>query len=398
MNDPSSPPLQIPEIEGRCEEHFEGVREALHANFSERGELGAAVCVIVGGRTVVDLWGGYADSEATRPWRRDTLVNAYSVGKGLLAILALRLVDAGEIDLDHPVARDWPEFAARGKDAVTLRDLLCHRAGLPAVRRRLPEGAMYDWSTMCAALAEQEPYWPPGTRHGYHCNTLGFLVGEVIRRRSGRGVGEMLRERVTGPLDAEFYFGLPRDLHGRVAEIDTPQPVLTGPEQWAQAFPPTGDAAHDEMIWHTYFNPSGLSGMGTVNTRPWREAVIPSTNGHGTARAVAAAYDAFLHGGPDGGPWIARSLRDEAITTQADGKDAVLDRPSRFGLGFQLPRSERRLGPNARTHGHYGYGGSLGLADPDADLAFAFLTNRPGDRWQTPRTQALLDAVYAALA
>jgi len=390
----ASPPVAI---DGACDPRFEGVREAFRANFAERNELGAAVCVRVGGRDVVDLWGGFLDRDATRPWRRDTLVNAYSVGKGLLAILALRLVDEGALELDRLVALDWPEFAAQGKERISLRDLLCHRAGLPAVRRRLPEGAMYDWPAMCAALAEQAPYWPPGTRHGYHCNTLGFLVGEVIRRRTGRGVGASLREHVTGPAEAEFYFGLPRDLHPRVAEIDAPQPVLTGPEQWALAFPPTGDSAHDEMIWHTYFNPSGLAGMGTVNTAAWREAVIPSTNGHGTARAVAAIYDAFLRAGPGGGPWVAPSLRDEAITTQSDGEDVVLGRPSRFGLGFQLPRTERRLGPNPRTHGHYGYGGSLGLADPDAGLAFAFLTNRPGDRWQTPRTQALLDAVYGAL-
>jgi CubicO group peptidase (beta-lactamase class C family) len=383
---------------GACDSRFEPVREAFRANFALRGELGGAVCVTLGGRTVVDLWGGFVDRAATRPWRRDTLVNAYSVGKGLLAILALRLVDAGELELDRPVADVWPEFAAGHKEAITLRDLLCHRAGLPAVRRRLPEGAMYDWSTMCEALAGQEPYWAPATRHGYHCNTLGFLVGELVRRRTGKSVGAMLSERVTGPAGAEFHFGLPAALHGRVAEVDTPGIAPDRREQWAAIFPPTGDATRDEMIWHTYFNPSGLSGMGTVNTRPWREAVIPSTNGHGTARAVAAVYQALLRGGAGGAPSISASLYREAITPQVDGDDMVLGRPSRFGLGFQLPRPERPLGRSPRAHGHYGYGGSLGFADPDAGLSFGFLTNRPGDRWQTPRTQALVDAVYDALS
>lgn len=403
MTDPAAPSSAGPAADaaplaGSCDPRFEGVRAALRDNLDHGGELGAAVCVRVGGRTAVDLWGGFADRRATRPWRRDTLVNAYSVGKGLLAILVLRLVDAGELELDRPVARVWPAFAAGDKGGITLRDLLCHRAGLPAVRRPLPEGAQYDWPTMCGALASQEPWWTPGTRHGYHCNTLGFLLGEVIRRRTGTDVAAMWRERVTGPLGAGFHFGLPEGLHARVAEVDAPGFPMDQREKWAAVFPPTGDPVRDEMIWHTYANPAGLSGMGTVNTRRWREAVIPSTNGHGTARAVARIYDAFLRGGRAGAPAISRSLWTDAITVHADGEDAVLGRPSRFGLGFQLSRPGRPIGRGDRGHGHYGYGGSLGFADPDADLSFAFLTNRPGDRWQTPRTQALVDAVYDALS
>jgi CubicO group peptidase (beta-lactamase class C family) len=385
-------------VDGLCDPRFEPVRRALRANLAERGELGCAVCVRVDGRTVVDLWGGHRDRRGSLPWDRDTVVNAYSVGKGLLAILSLRAVEAGWLDLDAPVADDWPGFGAAGKQAITFRDLLCHRAGLPAVRRRLPESAAFEWSTLCSALAEQAPYWEPGVRHGYHCNTLGFLVGEVIRRRTGRTVREALGELVTGPIDAEFHFGLPVALHPRAAEVDVPDVTFSSPEQWAAVFPPTGDPDRDEMVWHTYFNPGGLSGMGTVNTRAWREAVIPSTNGHGTARAVAAVYDAFARGGPGGRPAVSASLLAEAVHPWSDGEDAVLGRPSRFGLGFQLPRPERPLGPNAGSFGHYGYGGSLGFADPEAGVAFGFLTSRPGNRWQTPRTQALVDAVYEALS
>jgi CubicO group peptidase (beta-lactamase class C family) len=394
MSEASSP---VSPIDGDCEPRFESVREALRRNFQEGSEWGCSVCVIVEGHVVVDLWGGFVDADAQRPWQRDTLVNAYSVGKGILAILALRCVEAGLLDLDATVDSIWPGFGTAGKDGLTVRGMLAHRAGLPGVRELLPPDAMYDWTLMCDALAAQEPFWEPGAAHGYHVNTQGFLVGELIRRVSGRGVGALLREWITGPIGADFYFGLPRSEHSRVSQAFVPQATLTTPEQWAKAFPPTGDAEHDTMIWRAYFNPSGISGLGTVNTAPWREAVIPSTNGHGNARGVAAVFAAYLAGKANGEVWAGESLRREAATVHSDGDDIVLGRPSRFGLGFQLPLPSRPLGPNAGAHGHYGYGGSLALADPEASLAFAYLTNRPGDRWQTPRTQALLDAVYASL-
>jgi CubicO group peptidase (beta-lactamase class C family) len=370
------------------------VREAFAASFDDPDEVGAGVCLVLDGQTVVDLWGGWADAARTRPWRRDTLVNAYSVGKGLLAILFLAAVERGLVDLDAPVARYWPEFAAGGKGALSVRALLAHRAGLPAVRRRLPTDAMLDWDVMCEALAEQAPYWEPGATHGYHVNTYGFLVGEVLRRAAGLAVGEALQRFVAEPVGAEFYYGLPQREHARVAEVVAPQVRLESEEQWAAAFPPTGDDARDRMIWHSYFNPSGLSGIGSVNTREWRLAAIPSTNGHGTARGVAAVYAAFLAGSRERAGWPSRALLDEATRAHSDGEDRVLGRPSRYGLGFQLTQPSRPLGRGARTFGHYGYGGSLGFADPDAGFAFGYLINRPGKRWHNPRTRRLIDAVY----
>ncbi|MBI1885183.1 MAG: beta-lactamase family protein [Chloroflexi bacterium] len=383
---------------GRCDARFAAVREAFIENFRDLEELGAAVHIRVDGRPVVDLWGGHRDAARSMPWEEDTLVNVYSVGKGVLATLTLTLVERGLLDLDLPVAHLWPEFAAAEKGGVTLRTLLAHRAGLPAARRRLPEGAMFDWSLMCGELAAQRPFWEPGTAHGYHVNTLGYLVGELIRRATGRDVGAALAQWITGPLEADFFCGLPRSHLGRVAELVAPSPVPTGPEQWAVAFPPTGDAEHDLLVWHTYFNPSGLSGHGVVNTEAWRLAQIPSTNSHGTARAVAAIYDALLRGGPDGETWVGKDLLSEALRIHSDGDDIVLGRPSRFGLGFQLAQPSRPLGPNPEAFGHFGYGGSLGFADPVAGVAFAYLTNRPwGVRWQAPRTQRLIDALYACL-
>jgi CubicO group peptidase (beta-lactamase class C family) len=386
-----------PPIEGHFDARFAELREAFAANFSELDEVGAGLCVQIDGVRVVDLWGGHCDAARTQPWREDTLVNAYSVGKGVVAMLVLALVERGEIALDRPVAELWPEFAAAGKGAVTVRTLLSHRAGLPAVRERLPDDALYDWDRMCAALARQTPYWEPGTAHGYHVNTYGFLAGELVRRVTRVGVGEALARILTGPADADFRWGLaPRD-HARVAEVVTAIPPLRDEAQWALAFPPQGDAERDRMIWHAYCNPSGISGFGAVNTLAWRNAAIPSTNGHGTARGVAMLYAAFLRGGPSGARWVSDALRAEAVSIAADGDDRVTRRPSRFGLGFQLAQPSRPIGASPRAFGHFGYGGSLGFADPDARLAFGYLMNRPGERWNNPRTERLLDALYRCL-
>lgn len=386
-----------PQVDGRCDPRFALVRDAFAQNFDDLGELGAALHVRVDGRTVADLWGGYADAARTRRWDARTLVNVYSVGKGVLAALALSLVERGTIGLDTPVAKVWPEFGAEGKHTVTLRTLLAHRAGLPAVRRRLPEGAMLDWRLMCGELASQKPYWQPETAHGYHVNTLGYLAGETLARASGRDVNALL-QALLAPLGAEFWWGLPPGQHARVAEVVAPDIPVTGPERWAQAMPSTGDAERDLMVWHAYFNPGSLSGHGAVNTPPWREACVPSTNGHASARGVAAIYDALLHGAPDGARIVGPALLAEATRIHSDGEDRVLGRPSRFGLGFQLASPSRPIGGTPDAFGHYGYGGSLGFADPASGVAFAYLTNKPwSQRWQAPRTQRLIDAVYACL-
>ena len=387
----------VPSIAGHCDPRFARVREAFAANFAEHDEVGAAVCIRLGDRCVVDLWGGHVDGARSRPWRRDTLVNAYSVGKAVLAILLLGRVERGEVELDAPVARYWPEFAAEGKGEVSVRALLSHRAGLPAPRERLAAGAMYDWDAMCGALAAQKPWWEPDSDHGYHVNTYGFLVGELVRRATGLAVRDALQLHLAVPADGEFHYGVPEGEHARIAEIVFHQFEPKTEAQWATAFPPTGDPEHDRMIWHAYFNPSGVSGLGTVNTREWRLAAIPSTNGHGTARGVAAIYAAFLRGRAGGRPLVSAALREEATRVHSDGEDRVLARPSRFGLGFQLGQPTRAVGTGERAFGHFGNGGSLGFADPDAGVAFAYLMNRPGKRWQTPRATGLVNALAECL-
>jgi CubicO group peptidase (beta-lactamase class C family) len=216
-----NPGMSAP-LDGRCDPRFIAVREAFAENLTHDDETGAAVCIRVDGIKVVDLWGGYADLERELPWREDTIVNAYSIGKGVLSALVLALTERGLLDLDLIVADVWPEFAAQGKDRTTLPCLLAHRGGLPAVRNRLPEGAMLDWQLMCNELASQRPYWPPGTKHGYHTNTYGYLIGEVIRRSTGMPVAEALHRHVTGPLGADFAWGISAGTAKRVAHMYSP--------------------------------------------------------------------------------------------------------------------------------------------------------------------------------
>lgn len=375
-------------IAGECDARFRRVRDAFLENFSRHAERGGAVAISLDGKNVVDLWGGWADVARTKPWQRDTLVNIFSVGKALCAIAILRLAEQGLIALDEPIARVWPEFAGQGKDAVSVRTLLCHRAGLPALRAPLPDDAMLDWPRMIAALENETPWWRPGTAHGYHVNTYGFLIGEIVRRASGQTIGTMLREQVTAPLGADLYIGLAASEHGRVAEFLWP------------GFPPRPEITDDHalMRWNAYWNPKGFSGGGWVNTARWREAELPSTNGHGHARAIARLYSALVRGGAiDGVSILSSDILAEATREHSAGIDLISQRPSRFGLGFQLTQAERRLGPNTRAFGHFGAGGSLGFCDPDTGLAFGYVTNDMGPRWQNPRNGGLIAAVYACL-
>ena len=385
-----------PGIGGWCDPRFADVREAFAANFADHGETGAAACLALHGTVVADLWGGRAGPGAARPWQRDTLVNVFSVGKGLIAVCTARLIGERRLDPETPVARYWPEFGAAGKGAITLRQLLSHQAGLPALRDPLPDGSMLDWPVMTGALAAEPPWWPPGSGHGYHVNTFGFLAGEVIRRVTGATVGTVLREKIAGPLGADVHIGLPAAQHGRVAEFDWPVPPTSSAAPWDPGSPAT--AAQRHMIANAYANPAGLSGLGVVNTAAWRAAEVPSANAHATAAGVARVYAALAGGGAvDGVRVVDSGALADAVTEQVYGEDLVLRRPSRFGLGFQLTQPERPLGSGPRAFGHFGAGGSVGLCDPDAGVAFGYVTSQMGPRWQNPRNRALIDAVFGCL-
>lgn len=378
-------------IAGECDARFEPVRAVFRHNFEALGEIGAALTIYLGGRKVVDLYGGWASAERVGPWRQDMLVNVFSVGKGISMLGVLACVERGWLDIDWPIARYWPEFARAGKGEISLRQLLSHRAGLPAIREPLPLGAALDPARMLAALERQEPWWIPGSGHGYHVNTFGYLVGECVRRVSGRSLGSILSEYVCKPLDADVHLGLPESEHGRVAEFAFP---LTPRQASSEAL-----TSEQLMRLNAYANPPDISGAGVVNTRAWRLAELPSTNMHASARGVARIYAALAAGGSLGGQRIADStILREATREHSNGIDLVLERPSRFALGFQLTQPERPLGPNAGAFGHHGAGGSLGFCDPEAELAFGYVMNDLGPRWQNPRNRALIESVYACLS
>jgi CubicO group peptidase (beta-lactamase class C family) len=368
-------------IQGRCEPRFARVREAFENNF--RGsEVGAAVAITVDGQSVVDLWGGFADPGRTRAWERDTLANVYSTTKGMTAICAHQLIEQGRLDLDKPVAHYWPEFAARGKGSVPVRYLLSHQAGLPAVRTPLPRGSVYDWEAVTVALADTEPWWDPGSKHGYHALTYGHLVGEVVRRVSGESLGTYFRRHVAEPLGLDFHIGLEARHDTRVAHMipapTPPAPAAGMPPDLAAALQKlTQDMVDPKTVTWAAFN--GTPGQPEdPNTRAWRGAEIPAANGHGTAASLARVYGALARGGEIDG---VRVLRAETIARareeQAFGPDAVLGGlPMRFGLGFMLRHDLMPISPNPGAFGHPGAGGSIGFADPEARVGFGYVMNQ----------------------
>ena len=368
-------------VQGHCDPRFSRVREIFAENLRNGSEIGAAVAFTLDGESVVDLFGGYKDKEHSQPWESDTLVNVYSTTKGMTAICAHQLVEQGLLDLSAPVAHYWPEFAAQGKESLPVHYLLSHRAGLPAVRKPLPEGTLYDWKAMTAALADQEPGWEPGTQHGYHALTFGHLVGELIRRISGQSVGEYFREHVAGPLDADFHIGVGpefdsriSDLHGRFGSSKSGDQTTELPEAIRKFM---RDMADPNTMVGAAFNNPPVSDV-SVNSRAWRQAEIPAANGHGTARSLARIYGALARGGEVDGVRILRpETIERAITPQAEGPDAVLGGlPMRFGLGFMLRSMVMPLSPSPRSFGHPGAGGSIGMADPDTGVGFGYTMNK----------------------
>ncbi|WP_460061541.1 serine hydrolase domain-containing protein [Streptomyces sp. YKOK-I1] len=384
----------VPQVHGHCDARFAAVRTAFEENFRDRDELGAAVAVTVDGVPVVDLWGGWADAARTRAWERDTLVNVWSTTKGPTALCAHILADRGLLDLDAPVAAYWPEFAAAGKENVPVRHLLSHRAGLSGLREPHSLEEFYDWGTTTARLAAMEPWWEPGTRSGYHAFTYGFLVGEVVRRVSGLLPGAFLEREVTGPLGIDFTIGLPEKETGRVAELVPPQapPASEQAAVFAQLAPAALAALANPLV-----------GAAEANSPAWRAAEIPAANGHGTARAVAALYGVVAGRGSHGGH---RVLSAEAAERVREGQGACLDlvlgvglgHDTEIALGLWLSGASGSYGPNPRAVGHDGFGGSCGLADPEAGVSLGYVMNRMGPRIaDDPRKMALVDALYSAL-
>ncbi|WP_329045520.1 beta-lactamase family protein [Amycolatopsis sp. NBC_01488] len=329
------------DISGSCEDRFSEVQDVLAASLAT-DDVGASVAVFVDGEPVVDLWGGYLDTARTVPWERDTITTVWSTTKTMTALCALVLADRGDLDLDAPVARYWPEFSAAGKESVRVRHLLGHTAGLPDFDGPITVEDLFDWPGVTARLAAQAPAWEPGTAGGYHSVTFGFLVGEVVRRVTGRSLGTFFAEEVAGPLGADFHIGLAAEHDHRVA------PLIADPQ---------GDKP-----------PGFLVGVSDSRTEAWRRAEVPAINGFGNARSVAAVQSVLACEGVSGGVRLLSPAGAERVfEEQFHGEDRVLGAPMRYGLGFRVEN---------RTCTWGGWGGSIVLADADHRLAVSYVMNQ----------------------
>jgi CubicO group peptidase (beta-lactamase class C family) len=368
-------------VQGFARDQYAPVRTAFAHNLANGVDLGAAVCVTVEGETVVDLWGGFADSAAVRPWHRDTIVNVYSTTKTVTALTALLLADRGELDFDAPVARYWPEFAANGKQGVKVSHVMSHSAGLPGWQQPMRTEDLYDWEKATTLLAAQAPDWQPGTACGYHALTQGYLIGEVVRRITGRSLGTVLRDEIADPLHADFHIGLPVSEDARVAELIPPP-----------AGPPPVIAATDLQA-RVVANPAPEASQ--VNSRAWRSAEIPAAGGTGNARSVAQLHTILANGGVAmGRRFMSEHGCRRALDLQIAGRDLILDMPLRFGMGFALGDG---LMPNPNTLYWGGLGGSLAIIDLDARTTFCYVMNKMSGTVADLRGLGLAMAMWEAM-
>ncbi|WP_406731296.1 serine hydrolase domain-containing protein [Streptomyces sp. NBC_01794] len=387
-------------IHGEVAAGFEPVRKAFAANFSQHGDIGAAVCVYQYGRPVVDLWGGIADPQTGRPWTRDTLQLVYSATKGATATAAHMLAERGALDLDAPVAKYWPEFAANGKADIPVRWMLSHQAGLIALDQPVPLNEALAWHPMAAALATQRPLWTPGTAHGYHGRTWGWLVGEVIRRVSGRTPGRFFADEIAAPLGLDFFIGLPADQRDRVSRMVYQRPAVDLTTVPAESVPE--ELREQVAAWR---DPESFSNRAYAVTDPAeidfdspevQAAELPASNGISTAHGLARMYAALI-GEVDGVRLLTSETLASATKEQASGKDQVMLIPSRFSSGYMLPtETNPMIGPN--SFGHTGRGGSLGFADPEHGIAFGYAMNNIIGGHNDLRATSLVDAVRKSLA
>lgn len=377
------------EVNGSCDPRFGVMREQLAANLASGADCGASVAVMLEGELVVDLWGGWADEAKTQAWGADTITNVWSSTKTVMALCALLLVDAGELDLDAPVATYWPEFAANGKEGVVVRHILSHTSGVSGWAQPVVVDDIYDWERSTAMLAAQEPWWTPGEGSGYHALNQGHLVGEVVRRISGLKLGEFLAKELAGPLGADFHIGLPESEFGRVANVIPPPPL---PIDMAALDP-------DMVVFKTFTGPAPSAEASW--TTGWRQADIGAANGHGNARSIGLLQSIISNGGvANGRQFLKQSTIDQIFRVQSDGMDQVLMTPVTFGIGFGLPNDTT---PHLQGDHHVcywgGWGGSQVVNVLDRRMTVTYMMNRMeegllGDA----RGQDLVTAALAAVA
>ncbi|MFG2786957.1 serine hydrolase domain-containing protein [Streptomyces sp. NPDC048419] len=369
------------DIQGFYDDLFLAVPRAL-AELLDGGDAGGSVAVFVDGEPVVDVWGGFADAGRTKPWERDTIVNVWSVTKTMTALTALVLADRGELDPDAPVARYWPEFAAAGKDGVLVRHLLSHTAGLPDWDGPVEE--LYDWTSATARLAARAPRWEPGSAAGYHSLTQGFLVGEVLRRITGRSVGEFFADEVAGPLGADFHIGLTAE-HDRRVALAVPPPGHD--EDYTAGAAGSGAGGGSAPGTST---PAGTAiRLRDGNSVAWRRAQIPAASGFGNARSVALVQSVMACGGTvNGVRLLSGKGSDRAWEEQFSGEDRILGMPVRYGLGYGL---------FGTTYGWGGWGGSLVMIEPESRTVVAYVTQQMREPGADNRGLEIFMAAYDGL-
>ncbi len=388
-------------VQGRYAVEFERVAEAFVHNFEARDEVGASVCITVDGESAVDLWGGTKNLEDGSPWQEDTMCVVFSSTKGAVALAAHTLVASGELDLDAKVAHYWPEFAVKGKEEATVRMMLDHSAGVPAMREKLKDKGCCDWAYMVERLEQEEAFWRPGTRNGYHMANFGWTVGELIRRVAGESMGTYFREAVAAPTGAECWIGLPESEEPKVAPMLPFKPVRGAPlSAFTEAL--IGDPSSIPHL--AFYNQGGFS----PNSRACRAAEIGGAGAVANGRGLARIYAPFACGGELGGKRFvdADTLAAMGEVAVASHEDATLLIPTRFSLGF-MKSMDNRNAPgidkssvilSGAAFGHVGAGGSVGFADPHARMSFGYAMNQMGPGiLMNERGQSLVDAAYLSI-
>jgi CubicO group peptidase (beta-lactamase class C family) len=374
----------VSEVHGLCPPRFAAVREVFARHFDEGRELGARFALALDGEIVVDLMGGWADRAMSRPFADDTLTPVFSTTKAMASLMIARLIGQGRLAYDTPVVDVWPIFAAAGKAALTVEQVLSHQAGLCGIEAPFAPADWFDWGGVCARLAAMTPLWPPGTASGYHPVTFGYLAGEIFRRVDGRTLGTALHEDLAGPLGLDLWIGLPDSEHGRCAQVRRPP-----------AMPQLGEITEPRRL--AFF--SKWSTPGGVDEATYRRFEIPSANGHATAPALARLMAILARDGRlDGARWLPEGLAAEASRERIAGQDLVLPYAMSWGAGFIRNQGLSIYGPGQATLGHSGWGGSCAFADPERGVSGAYVMNRQSaELIADSRARALIEAAYAAL-
>lgn len=372
-------------INGHVASGFDKVASAFERNFLQHGDIGASCSIYYQGKPVVDIWSGLADPLEGKAWAEDTIQLCFSASKGITTVCVLTLVQQGLLELDRPIADYWPEFGSEGKQRITTRMVLSHRAGLAAIDGDLTLPQVLAWYPVVDAIARQKPNWEPDTVHGYHTRSFGWILGEIVRRISGKSLGKFMAAEVTGPLEADFWIGLPESELQRCARL------------MPDTNPLFGDFVPSPLTIQSLTGPSNLFSYNDMwNDKALLMAEMPSSNGMGNGRSLAKLYAAMI-GEIDGIRLLNADTLTEACRVHSQGMDMIIPMETTFGLGFMLPPWLIRYDCGPRSFGHTGAGGSFAMADPDRELSFGYVMNQMSMNPQDPRAVNLVKAMYESL-